>query len=254
MHARLRNLIAAVGAAALVVVSSSSAGAVAPAPVSGGPAGQGVCAAQALAARTHLTVAAMRAFGDCEIARRLKTLTGLSAFVNGSRALTASDRAALIAEIQSEASGLASLEATIDGQASLPALRLEVVQVASKYRVYVLTAPQAYLVGAADAVLAMQPALTQLASTLAGRIAAARAAGDDVSAAQVSLDAMTTEIAAAMGQASPLPGRLLALTAASWNSGTAPGVLKASRAALVSARGHLSNAVKLGRAVISALS
>lgn len=253
MYARLRNVIAAVGAAALVVVSSSSAGAVSSAPVSGGPLGAGTCAAQALAARTHGTVPALRSFGDCEIGRRQTTLADLTSVVNGSQALTTAERAALTAEIGADSSGLAGLKTAIDGQTRLPALKLEIVQIASKYRVYLLVAPQVYLVDAAEDVLALQPSFTQTATVLAGRIATAEADGKDVTAAQAALASMNAEVAAAMALASPLPGKLLPLTAAQWNAGTAGPVITAARAALVSARGHLQAAVKFGRAVIVAL-
>jgi hypothetical protein len=253
MHVRLRNVIAAVGAAALVVVSSSSAGAISPAPVSGGPAGQDACAAQAAVARTSRAVAAFRAFGDCEIGRRQKTLASLSSVVSRSKALSGPDRAALTAEIGSESTGLVGLQATIDGQRSLPPLRLEVVQIASRFRVYALLAPEVYLVASADEALALQASLTQTATALAARIVNAGAGGRDVAGAQTSLNSMNGEIAAAGALAAPLPARLLALTAAQWNLGTAGPVLTSARAALVSARDHLRNAVKFGRAVIAAL-
>jgi hypothetical protein len=253
MNARLRNVVAAVGAAALVVVSSASTGAVTSAPVSGGPAGQGVCATQAVATRPRVSVTALRAFADCEIGRRQKTLAGLISAVNGSKALTASHRAALAAELGSESSGLASLRAKIDGQTSIAGLRLEVVQIASSFRIYLLVAPQVHLVDAADGVLTLRPSLTQTATTLAGRIATAKANGADVATAQGDLDSMNSEISAAMALASPLPGRLLSLTAATWNAGTAAAVLKSARTALASARDHLRAAVKFGRAAIVAL-
>ena len=253
IHARLRKVVATVGAVVLAVASSSSAGAVSPAPVGGGPAGQGPCAAQAAAARSHSTVAALRAFGDCEIGRREKTLASLAAVVEGSNGLTASDRLALESEIGASESGLAGIQTTIDGQTSIPALRLAIVQIASKYRLYVLVAPQVYLVNAADDVLAMRPALAQMAGALAGRIAATEAAGRDVGAARVSLATMNAEIAAAMALASPLPARLLPLTAADWNAGRAGPALAAARVALASSRDHLRNAVKAGRATIVAL-
>jgi hypothetical protein len=253
MPARLRNVVAACGVAALVVVSSSSAGAVSSAPVSGGPLGQGACAAPALAARTGGTVLTLRAFGDCEIGRRQSTLADLTSVVDGSSALTTSDRAELAAAITTESSGLASFQTTIDGQARLPALKVEIVQIDTRFRVYLLVAPKVYLVSAADGVLALQQSFTQTAADLAERIATAEADGKDVTAAKTSLDSMNAEVAAAMNLAAPLPGKLLPLTAAQWNSGNAGPVVSAARAALVSARSHLQAAVRLGRAVIVAL-
>ncbi|MGD0861574.1 MAG: hypothetical protein ABSA21_02285 [Candidatus Limnocylindrales bacterium] len=253
MYARFHRVIVVIGAIALVLTSSASVGAASPAPVVGGPSGQGVCAAQARAARSNGTVAALRAFGNCEIARRQATLTTLAAAVRGSKVLTASDRSALASMIAADSSGLATLKTAISGTVSLPTLKLEIVAIASKYRVYLLLGPQVYLTNAADGVLALQPALSGLAADLARRIAAAQASGADVTAAQAALDAMNSETAAAMSLASPVPGMLLPLTAADWNGGTAGPVIVRARSALVAAGADLRSAVSHARAALAGL-
>jgi hypothetical protein len=203
--------------------------------------------------RLHVGIGTVRAFGDCEIARRQATLATLSAVVKNSTAMAPGDRSALAAQLRLESSELAGLKTRVDSTAGLPLLRTEVVQIVTGHRIYELVAPKVYLTSAADGVLAMQPALAQVAASLAARIASARAAGRDVTAAQTALDSMNSEVAAAMGLATPLPGRLVPLTAAQWNAGRAGPVLAAARVAVVSARDHLRNAVKDGRAVIAAL-
>jgi hypothetical protein len=257
MRSRIRN--AAVAAAALLMtlsVAASQAATLLPPPVAGGPAGAGPCAAQATtarAARPINAVAALRAFGDCEIGRRQKTLASLAAFVNGSKGVTAADRAALTGQIASDAAGLGALKTAIDGQARLATLKLEIAQIAANYRVYLLVAPKVNLVNAADDVVALQPGFSRIATNLAARVAAAAAAGKDVAAAQTALTAMNSEVAAAVSLAAPIPGRLLPVTAAQSRAGIAGPILVQARAALLSARDHLKNAVGDGRAVVAAL-
>ena len=73
MKTRVTALIAGlVLGGSLLMVATGAVSAVSPPP---GPAGRGVCATQATAARTGATVDTLKAFGDCEINRRFTTLT-----------------------------------------------------------------------------------------------------------------------------------------------------------------------------------
>lgn len=252
MRSRLRHGLAA--AAVALILATTAVGVVSaatPAPVSGGPSGTGPCAAPATAARAGATVADLRAFAECEIDRRLTTLGHLSSVVAAARGLTPSDATALSAEISAETSGLTNLKTAVAGQTSTAALRLEIVEIVNKYRVYVLLAPEVNLVIGADSVLALKPHFDSISAALAGRIAKARAVGKDVTSAQTSLDAMNAAVAAAVALASPLPAQLLALTPAGFATGAT--VLQSARTALASARDDLKTAAQDGRAVIAAL-
>jgi hypothetical protein len=254
MHSGLRNgLVAALAAVVVVVATVGVAAAVASAPVSGGPAGSGVCAAQASSARTARTVAAMRAFGDCEIGRRLTTLDRLSSVVSTSKGLTPSDVAALTLKISADRSELAGLKATIDAQTKLPVLRLDVVQIVTKYRVFVLLGPQVRLTVAADSVVALKAHFDGISVTLTDRIAKAQGNGKDVTAAQAALDDMNAAVVSAEALASPLPARLLALTPAGFTSSAAQAALQSARAAILQARDYLKTAAQDGRKVLAAL-
>ena len=78
---------------AQIVVST---GAVTAVTSTAGPAGKGICATEAAAARgTSITVLALRAFGNCEIDRRFDTLNDLTARINASKVMTSSDASAL---------------------------------------------------------------------------------------------------------------------------------------------------------------
>lgn len=254
MKSKLRHGLAAAIAAAVIAASAVGvAAAVSPAPVSGGPIGSGICVSQSVAARSGGGVAVLRAFGDCEIDRRLAALTQLSTVIAASKGLTSPDAAALNADITATRAGLTSLRTAIDGQTALPALKLEIIEIVSRYRVFTLLVPQVRLVDAADGVLALGPRMTGLSTDLAGRIATARTAGKNVTAAQAALDAMNTNIARGESLVSPVPGRLLPLTPAQYDSGTAGPVLQSARNALVQARDAMQAATEDGRAVLAAL-
>lgn len=234
----------------LLLASAGVATAVTP---PSGPAGKSVCATEAAAVRTGATAGALRAFGDCEINRRFATLDQLASKISGSKVLTSSDAAALTAEINSTRTGLKSLKGSIDAENSIPALRADIVKIASDFRVYLLVVPQVNLVNAADAVVASQTNFGKINTNLTARIAAAKAAGKDVTAAQADLDAMNASVTAAVGLATPLPAALLPLTPAQYNAGTAGPILTSARTSLGQARDDLKSAMASAKACRDAL-
>lgn len=253
MKTRTRSVLVGLAVAAMLVVSSATVATAASPVVAGGPAGTGVCAKQASTATAGISINTLRAFGDCEIARRFVTLTALSGRISSSKTLTSSDAAALSGEVIATRAGETALKATIDAETSLPALKLEVRRIATDYRVYLLVVPQVNLVSGADTVLATKATFDKINTNLTARIAAAKAAGKDTTAAQADLDAMNTAVTQALGLAQPLPAMLLPLTPAQYNAGTAGPVLKSSKAALVQARGLLQAARKDAQACRDAL-
>ena len=253
MKTRITTIFAGLAVAALLVVSSAAVASAAAPVVAGGPAGTGVCAKESAAIKAGVSIDTLRAFGDCEITRRLTTLDAAATKISASKALTSSDAAALSAEVAWTKSGLTALKAKIDAETSPVALRAEIRQVVTDYRVYLLVVPKVNLVNGADAVQVANATFAKISTNLTARIAAAKAAGKDVAAAQADLDAMNAAVTQAMGLAGPLPAALLPLTPAQYNSGIAGPVLKSSRAALVQARGLLQSARKDAQACRDAL-
>jgi hypothetical protein len=252
VKSRLTALIAGLGLAGSLLVVSTGAVTAVTAPA--GPAGKGVCATEATAARTTpITVAALRAFGDCEINRRFTTLTDLSAKITASKVMTSGHASTLQGEISSTRSRLTALKVTIDSETSIPALKLDIVKIATDYRVYLLVVPQVNLVNASDGVVATQTKFADVNTKLSARIAAAKAAGKNTAAAQADLDAMNAAVTKAVGLASPLPAALLPLTPAQYNGGTAGPILSSARSALVQARDQLKAAVADAAACRAAL-
>jgi hypothetical protein len=231
-----------VGATAVIAASPPS-----------GPAGKGVCATQATAARTGATVDTLKAFGDCEISRRITTLDALPARITASKVLTSAHAAALQSEIGSTKSGLTSLKATLDAETTVAALKADIAKIVTDYRVYVLVVPQVNLVNAADGVMAAQSRFATVSAKLTDAIAAAKAKGKDTTAAQASLDAMNAAVTKAVGLASPLPEALLPLTPAQYNAGTAGPIIGNARTALGQARDQLKAALADAKACRDAL-
>jgi hypothetical protein len=248
-----RSILAGLAAAAILTVSSAAIVTAASPAVAGGPSGKGVCATAAGAVKASLSLDTLRAFGNCEVTRRFTTLDSLASHVSGSKVLTSSDSTALSSEIASTRSGLTSLKAQIDAETSLAALKTEVRKIATDYRVYLLVVPQVNLVSGADTVGAAKPIFGKISANLTVRIAAAKTAGKDTTAAQADLDTMNAAVAQAISLAEPLPAALLPLTPAQYNGGTAGPVLKKGRATLVEARGLLQTARRDAQACRDAL-
>ncbi len=176
-----------------------------------------------------------------------------SSKISASKVMTSSDAAALQSEISSTRSGLTSLKATIDAETSIPALKLDIVKIATQFRVYLLVVPQVNLVNAADAVAVAQTKFATVNTTLQARIDAENAAGKNTAAAQADLDAMNASVTAAANLASPLPAALLPLTPAEYNGGTAGPILTNARTALGQARDDLKSALADAKACRDAL-
>ena len=248
-----RGVLAAVAATAILAGAGTVVYSAQPNPVAGGPAGAGLCSGQASTARAAATVSDLRAFGDCEIGRRITTLGQLSSAVSASKGLASSDAATLSGYIAASKSGLTRLKATLDAETRLPAVRADILRIVAGYRVYVLVGPQVRLTIAADSELALKPHFDQLAAALAGRISAAQARGKDIATAQAALDAMNAAVAAATALAAPVRAQLLSLSVAKYNTGGAAPVIRNARTALIQARSDFRSAAQDGRNVLAGL-
>ena len=231
----------------------SSVGAVAAVTPPAGPSGKGVCATQAAALKAGGNVDTLRAFGDCEIARRITTLDSLAGRITGSKVLTSSDASALSGEVSATKTGLTSLKATIDSETDVAALKADVAKIATQFRVYLLVVPQVNLVSAADGVVGAQTKFADVNTKLAARIATDKAAGKDTTAAQTALDAMNAAVTKAVGLAQPVSAEILPLTPAQYDGGTAGPIITSARTALGQARDQMKAAIADAKACRDAL-
>ena len=250
MKNRIPALIAGLAlGGSLLLAGAGATLAASPAPGgNSGPSGNGPCATQAAAVKAGATVDNLHAFADCEISRRFTTLDDLSSKISGAKALTSGDASALSAEVSSTKFGLTTLKATIDAETNIPALRADIVKIATDYRVYLLVVPQVNLVIGADTVVSLQSKAADINTALSAKIAEAKAAGKNTSAAEADLATANTDFAKAIAAASPLPAQLLPLTPAQYNAGSAGPVITAARPTMGGARDDVKAAVAAAKA------
>ena len=204
--------------------------------------GAAACSAQRTAAKDN-SPAHLQALGDCEIYRRLVTITTLQNHVSNPNGLTDGDRTALQSLLAADTTGLTALKSKIDGETDVTALRTDIGTIVTGYRIYLLMVPMTAEVIAADNETAAVGRLTTVAANLQVRITTELNAGKDVTQAQADHDAMT----ASLGQVSTstlagISSQLLALTPARYNAGTAGPVLKADHTTLQGFRASLDAA------------
>jgi hypothetical protein len=248
---RIPVMVAGLALGGALLMSSVSVAAAVTTPA--GPSGKGVCSTQATTLKAGGSVDSLRAFGDCEIARRMTTLTSLAGKISASKALTPADATALTGEVSATKAGLTSLKATIDSETDIAALKADVAGIATQFRVYLLVVPQVNLVSAADGIVGAQTRFADVNTKLAARIATDKAAGKDTTAAQTALDAMNAAATKAVGLAQPVPAELLPLTPAQYDGGTAGPIITGARTALGQARDQMKAAIADAKACRDAL-
>ena len=113
--------------------------------------------------------AALKARGDVEIDRRLRTLADLTKRVQNAKHLTPANRDALATQLVAETSGLTALKAKIDADTDLATLRADLRAIVTQYRVYLLMDPKVHLVVAADRSLAAADAFDKVFAKLDGK-------------------------------------------------------------------------------------
>lgn len=167
------------------------------------------------------------------IDKRLSSVRSLKATVSSSKPLAATDRAALGGQLETAATGLATLASKVSAETDPTALSRDAAAVLDDYRVDDLLAPKVRLVIAADTVLQGAASTSRLATRLLAAVTREKGAGRDTQAAEAAIADMQGRIAAAKKSAGGVPMAVLPLTPAGF-----PG----NRPTLLSARASLATA------------
>lgn len=210
------------------------------------------CAEEWTAAKDN-GVGNLRKLGDCEIDRRLDTITRLQSRVANANGLTDADRITLRSQLSTDTRGLTALRGKIDGETDVNALRADLAKIVTDFRVYLLMVPKTDEVIAADSELAAVERLGTVNTNLQARIDAAKAAGKDVTQAQSDLDAMNAKVVQVSPLVQGISAAVLPLTPAQYNDGTAKPILTSSRTSLQSGRALLLGARVDVKACVAAL-
>lgn len=170
---------------------------------SGTPAGAATPAPQTLQSAKTLV--------DSRVDGRLHTLAALKTAVDAATHLSTGHRSTLAGLISSDTAGLTALRAKVDAETTIQAVRTDERSMVDDYRIYLLVVPKVRFTVASDAELADAGKLQGARDKLAAAIAAAQAAGKDVSAEQGELADLSNQIAAAQAALAGKADALLAV-------------------------------------------
>jgi hypothetical protein len=176
------------------------------------------------------------------ITARFTQIDTLTSQLDGAPRLTAGHRSSLTSELADERSGLATLQGQINAATTFGQLAQLCPQIVTGYRVYVLETPKTHLTMAADRETSIATQLQGIAPKLEAAITSAQAKGKDVGQAPALYADLTAKVSDAAAQAGPVADRILPLTPAEYNAGTAKPVLETSRDALVQGSTDLTTA------------
>lgn len=163
-------------------------------------------------------ITAIKTSGDTEISRRLTTLGSLTSKITSASRLTTTDKAALSAEVSTEANGLNSLKTTLDNATTIEDAKTAAKSIYTDYRVYALVVPKVNLVRVADDQQTVEVKLTALAAKLQTRLDTAKSNGKDVTSMQTTLTDMTSKISGAQTISSSVQAKVINLQPTDFNS------------------------------------
>lgn len=166
----------------------------------------------------HDQLDALQARAKAEINRRLSKLRQLSAVLSGDTRLSASDKAMLTTEVQTEINGLIALQNKVDADTDIATARIDAQSIYTEYRVYALVLPKMWLVRAANDQIAVEAKLNTLVGKLQTRINQAKGKGKDVASLQSSLNDMITQITNAQKISSDVAQKVLPLQPTDYNN------------------------------------
>ncbi|HYM83962.1 MAG TPA: hypothetical protein VEY67_07420 [Candidatus Dormibacteraeota bacterium] len=240
-------------ASATVLVAALAVPFTAPASAAAASTTTDGCATQRAAFLASPTLANAKALGDCMAAIRLEFLGKATGRVQSSKVLTSADRGGLLSILSGDTNGITSLKSKLDAETTVKATIADARSMVVDYRVFLLGGRQVALVIGVDAVGAVASHFDTVHQKLETLIDAAAAQGRDVTAARASLAAMDASVVQARADVGGLSAKLLALTPAEYDAGTAGPVLDGARASLRAARDSLVAARKDAAAVLEDL-
>lgn len=154
----------------------------------------------AVSASTTLSAevrARAKAKADTEIDRRIKAITDAGNRVQAIEKISAEFKKNLLANLQTQGTGLASLKTKIDADTDGATLKADVQSITKSYRIFALVLPQARIAAAADREATILNMLFGIGVKLQARADAATAAGKDAKAVNQALLDMGTKLATA---------------------------------------------------------
>lgn len=194
------------------------------------------------------TLAGAKKLTTARIDGRLAALRADGVAIRNAARLTDGHQSTLQAILDKDIAGLAALKTKVSGETTGPAVKDDARSMVVDYRVYMLVGPQVRLTIAADVATAADTRLKDIAGKLAQAIATAKAAGQDVTAAQAKLDDMNAQIAAAATAVDGAAGTLLGVQP-SPDAAAMKAATDAAKGKVREARTHIKSAIADAKAI-----
>lgn len=176
-----------------------------------------------------------KARGDNEIDRRIEALNKISTRIGEVKNISAGDKSALSAEIQTQVSALTALKSKLDADESTTTIKADIQSITKSYRIYALVLPQISIMAAADRINTVADLITGVSTKVQVRVNAAQTAGKDVTTLQTALADILAKATDAKVQSQAATSLVATLLP---DNGDA-GVAASNKAALVSARAKI---------------
>lgn len=177
---------------------------------------------------------------DKAVSARLSALADLNTKVQAMKNVSATEKANISTEVQTNVTGLTALKATVDSDTVLTKARTDADSAFTSFRIYALVIPQGYIEVSADRINTIASLISALSAKLQTRISAEQAAGVNVTALQATLADIGAQTTSATAQASIAQSGVANLAPDQGNATVAA----SNKAALVSARADTKTATK----------
>lgn len=130
---------------------------------------------------------------DSDIAARITALNDLNTRVEGLKNVSATEKASVSSDVQTNITGLTALQAKIDADTDVTTAKTDAATIFGTFRIYALVIPQGWILASSDRVDTITGLMTTMGANIQTRITADQSAGKDVSALTAALADMTAK-------------------------------------------------------------
>jgi hypothetical protein len=172
---------------------------------------------------------------NADIGARITDLNKLNTRVQAMKNESATEKANISTQVQTNITGLTALQTKIDADTTLATARTDAATIFTTFRIYALVVPQGDILAAADRVTTIDGLMTALGTKMQTRITADQSAGKDVSALTAAMTDINARIADAATQSQTAQSGVINLVPDQGDKTTAT----SNHAALLAARANI---------------
>ena len=125
-----------------------------------------ISASAQVKANAGASLSTIIARGDADIAARVAALNALNTRVQAMSSVSATQKATLNSELQTNITGLTGLQAQIDANTDVSSARTEDQSIFTSYRIYALVIPQGWILASTDRIATITRLMAALSAKL----------------------------------------------------------------------------------------